>query len=172
MIRATVSIGILCLMFGAVGCQKASTTEEATRQPIATSTATENRTATTTAGKQEQKTLSSSLKPEDLSAGKPVPVADLKDAVNANLDAWKGKDVSVVGRYLNNAPTKDMKSGKTTYSVSVAKPNTWDIAVMCMTDKEPPPEYKTQQENRVFKGRIERTFSSGQVVLQSCEYVK
>lgn len=156
------------------GCQDSANT---TVNNSAANTVANNTTAanisTPAANSNASSAPTSSLKPEDLSADKPVPVGDLMDAVNpGTLDTWKGKEVTVIGRYLNNAPTKDVKSGKTSYSVNVARPNTWDIAVVCETDKEPPKEYTTQQENRVFKGTILRNFSSGQVVLENCQYVK
>lgn len=157
--KPTIAIFLLLAVLLAGGCQTAETSNA-------------NAAATGGAAGAKPAATAASLKPEDVTPDKPVPAGDLKDAVTANLNAWKGKEVTVVGNYISNAPTKDGNTGKL-LSVQVnltdAKKS---IAVACVSDKDMPPGYLTQRENRVVKGKVKELTSFGQVKLEPCECVK
>jgi hypothetical protein len=163
--KPSIAIILLLAMLLVSGCQTAETSNtNSTTKNGGTSGqgATGAKPAATTA----------SLKPEDVSPDKPVPAGDLKDAVTTNLNAWKGKEVAVVGNYISNAPTKDGNTGKL-LSVQVNLTDTKkSIAVACVSDKDMPPDYLTQRENRVVKGKVKEVTSFGQVKLEPCECVK
>jgi hypothetical protein len=157
--KPTIAIFLLLAVLLAGGCQTAETSNANTSATGGTAGA---KPAATTA----------SLKPEVVSPDKPVPAGDLKDAVTANLNAWKGKEVTVVGNYISNAPTKDGNTGKL-LSVQVNLTDTKkSIAVACVSDKDMPADYLTQRENRVVKGKVKEVTSFGQVKLEPCECVK
>lgn len=132
----------------------------------------ENKTENTEVKKSEN--AASTLSPDSVDVGKPIPAADLQTAVKANQEAWKGKEVAIIGKVLDPAVTTDAKTGKKIYALRIAKPNSFSIVAMCMeVEKEPPADYKTNPEDRVIKGTIEEMSSIGETVkLKNCDYVK
>ena len=112
------------------------------------------------------------LEPESVDPDTPVPAGELMAAYGAAPEAWNGKQVSVVGRYLNNAPTRSPSGKLISMGVNIALPETWKIAVICNSNEELPKDWATGEEGHVVKGTVKRAFSSGQVVLEPCECVK
>jgi hypothetical protein len=114
----------------------------------------------------------SGLKPEDVNPDNPIPADALKQAVTANPGAWKGKEVSVVGNYFTNSPTKDGNTGKLiSVQVNLTDSNR-NPSVACVSTKEMPQDYITQKENRVVRGKVSEVTSQGLVKLEPCECVK
>lgn len=136
----------------------------------ATTAKTANPAATPTA--KAEVPASANLKPEDVNADKPVPIADVKAAYIANKAAWHGKEVSVTGDYFGKGKTTE--AGKESdFYVSISDSGK-KLMGTCYLDKEASDEISKQPANHVFKGTIveDKGAIVEQVKLKPCVIVK
>jgi len=150
-----------------VGCQAGSKTP--TDNEDVNNTNAENQEAPKASPSAEEEKPTSNLKPEDINLDKPFPAEELNAAFLANEDAWKGKEVAIVGKY--SFPTISKVDGKERIRVDVSDPKTNKKVAGCVVKTKPPEELKTKRENRVFKGTI-REERYGRVLIEPCEFVK
>ncbi|MEZ5424768.1 MAG: hypothetical protein R2747_00765 [Pyrinomonadaceae bacterium] len=146
-------------------CQTASTekpTAEKTAEPEKSQPAEQPKTG-------EEKPKTSSLKPGDIDPNKPVPAEELNAAFLADEEAWKGKEVTVIGKYHSTTGSK--VAGKDRIRVDLADPKTNKRIAGCVVPQKPPEDLAKQRENRVFKGKIlENRY--GRILIEPCEFVK
>jgi hypothetical protein len=161
-------IVIFLAAFAFGGCQNAATS-------TAANTTTTNTTAANTAKpaaspKAAAELPPSRLKPEDIDLDKPVPAEELRNAVFANEDGWKGKEVAVIGDY-NGHSTSKLQSGDK-YSVNVQNAER-KIVMKCNGKVAPPSDVRENRNGRVFRGTVTSINKSfQQVTLEPCEIVK
>ena len=111
----------------------------------------------------------SDLKPDDVDADKPIPVAELKAAFLQDEKAWIGKEVSVVGKYAKT--TTSSLPGGDVIRIDISDAKTNQRAVGCEVKATPPDDLAKNREDRVFKGTVKEN-KFGNPLLEPCELVK
>lgn len=109
----------------------------------------------------------SDLKPDAVSKNTPVEITDLRNAVAADPEAWKGVEVSVKGDY-NGHSTSTTSYGKTI--MMNIRNKEYKNAGTCIGKDEPPADVKERRQDRVFTGKVGRYLKSfQQVEIEECK---
>ena len=166
-------ISLAVLIFGA--CEttemtKTNTTKTTTMESNAEkpdSPNTETTPATNNAETKKDEPPKSDLKPSDVT-DEPIPAGDLNAAVMSDEESWKGKEVSVVGKY-HSTTTSKLKDGDI-IRVDISDKN-GKKSVHCVVKENVPEEVFKERNGRVFKGTIKAKVFN-RVELEPCEFVK
>lgn len=173
--KKTILLTILSLaVLAFTGCGETATNTVANNTKPANSTVNSpaaNNAATPAATPTAKADLPpSDLKPADINLDKPVPAAELRNAVFADEAAWMGKEVAVIGEY-NGHSTSKLDSGDK-HSINVQDDNR-KVVINCDGRVAPPDDVKDKSKDRVFKGTVKSVNKSyQQVYLEPCEVIK
>jgi len=109
----------------------------------------------------------SDLKPGDVTADNPVDATELRNAIFQDLEAWKGKEVSVKGHYNGHS------TSKTSYGKSVwinIQNDEGKIVGKCGGEEDPPDDVKERRKDRVFRGKVSTIMKAfEQFELEECK---
>ncbi len=104
----------------------------------------------------------SNLSPDAVKADEPVDAAELKNAVQADQEAWKGKEVTVRGEN-DGQSVSQLKTGQSVI-ISVRPTGGGDTVVDCRGTEKPP---EGSLSATLFKGTV-KEFNYGKVTLEPC----
>jgi hypothetical protein len=166
-------ISLASLVFGACATTettrnnttKTTTMENNSEKPDSTNTET-TPAANNTETKNDEPPKSD-LKPSDVT-DEPIPAEELNAAFMSDEGAWKGKEVSVVGKY-HSTTTSQLKDGDQ-IRVDIAD-NKGKKSISCIVKEKVPEEVVKERNGRVFKGTIKAKVFD-RVELEPCEIVK
>lgn len=112
----------------------------------------------------------SDLKPDKIDLEKPFDATDIRNAAMADLEAWKGKELTAIG-HGDGSTVSTLSGGLKSTNIKV-KNDQSEIVISCTGPKPPPADLLSNNKNRIVKGTVKGLLVSfKQLELNPCEVI-